>query len=344
MRLEAIEADSQARARIVQRTETVRSRKFSPQRLGILCPGSRRVPGTRGIASQDLPKSLTLLKKAALQRTRIRLPKNLTVTAAVSKMSMPSDTYVQQAFRCVRRSPPEKPHLCGRRTSAAAVYRLLKTLTCAKKWHSKNQISASPGGLFSEFAPLWVPKRLTFALFSSKWRSRKDSPIRQTTACDRCPEKAHLNGIRAGKPGFRSRKASPFRLHRPHRALLLCKMTVGSRKSSQQIPVESRETSPFMKTAQKMGRIGARVRSRKFSPMSAQAENCARRHSAGSMAVRPRKTSPLGNLAFHCDPESAHDLSCIGSRRSPNPITSAPAEDHLGSRKTSPCRPESLAT
>ena len=63
MRLEAIEADSQARARIVQRTETVRSRKFSPQRLGILCPGSRRVPGTRGIASQDLPKSLTLLKK-----------------------------------------------------------------------------------------------------------------------------------------------------------------------------------------------------------------------------------------------------------------------------------------
>lgn len=92
MRREAIEADSQARARIVQRTETVRSRKFSPQRLGILCPGSRRVPGTRGIASQDLPKNLTLLKKAALQRMRIRLPKNLTVTAAVSKMSMPSDT------------------------------------------------------------------------------------------------------------------------------------------------------------------------------------------------------------------------------------------------------------
>jgi hypothetical protein len=92
------------------------------------------------------------LKKAALQRMRKRLPKNLTVTAAVSKMSMASDTYVRQAFGCARRSSPEKPHLSGIRPNATAACRLLKILTCAKKWHSENQISVSPGGLFSEFS------------------------------------------------------------------------------------------------------------------------------------------------------------------------------------------------
>ena len=100
---------------------------------------------------QYLPKSLTLLKKAALQRMRMPLPKNLTVTAAVSKMSMASDTYVRQAFLWAQRSPPEKPHLSRIRAHARAARRLLKILTCAKKWHSENQISASPGGLFSEF-------------------------------------------------------------------------------------------------------------------------------------------------------------------------------------------------
>ncbi|WP_124605959.1 hypothetical protein [Burkholderia sp. Bp9142] len=65
---------------------------------------------------------------------------------------MASDTYAQQAFRPDRRSSPEKPHLSGIQAYAATVCRLLKILTCAKKWHSKNQISASPGGLFSEFA------------------------------------------------------------------------------------------------------------------------------------------------------------------------------------------------
>ncbi|CAG9242789.1 hypothetical protein BDI4_120223 [Burkholderia diffusa] len=109
--------------------------------------------------------------KTTFQRTRKLLPKNLTVTAAVSKMSMTSDTYVRQAFRCVRRSSPEKPHLYGGRADAAAVCCLLKNLTCAKKWHSENQISASPGGLFSEFAALPIPETLTFRQSSSKWRS-----------------------------------------------------------------------------------------------------------------------------------------------------------------------------
>ena len=63
---------------------------------------------------------------------------------------------------------PENSHLSGIRTSATAVRRLLKNLTCAKKWHSENQISASPGGLFSEFAPSAVLENLTFDHFSSK--------------------------------------------------------------------------------------------------------------------------------------------------------------------------------
>lgn len=218
-----------------------------------------------------------------------------------------------------------------------------KILTCAKKWHSKNEISSSPGGLFDEFRQSQVPKSLTFDHFFSKYVSRKTSPVSQVGACDPCPEKAHLKAYGAGKPGFPSRKVSPLGHHRPRRALLLCKMASTSRKSSRQIPVESRGTSPFAKSAQKMGRIGARSRSCKFSPMSAQAENCEVRHSAASTVVWPRKPSPLGKRVFYCDPESAHDPSCNGSRSSLNPITSAPAEDHLGSRKTSPCRPESLA-
>ena len=259
-------------------------------------------------------------------------------------MSIASDTYAQSASRGLQRPSPEKPHLSGIHSNATVVCRLLKSLTCAKKWHSKNRISPSPGGHFSAFARLPVLQNLTFAQFSSTEHSRKASPLCWMADCDLGPEEAHLNGIGPGKPAFRSRKTSPFAGYGPHSALLLCKMAVLSRKSSQQILVESRETSPFAKTAQKMGRIGARRRSRKFSPMSAQAENCARRHRAGSADVGPRKPSPLGKLVFYCGPESAHDLSCIGSRSSPNPITSAPAEDHRGARKTSPCRPETLGT
>jgi hypothetical protein len=307
-------------------------------------PDADERPARADLAGEASRKRSPSRKNAVPQRAREWLPKNLTVTAAVSKTSMCSDTYAQKALGCARQTSPEKPHLSTRILHTTTVCQPPKNLTCAKKWHSKNEISSSPGGLFGESGRSQVPKNLTFDHFSGKFHSRKASPVTRRTACDPCPEKAHLRGIRAGKPGFPSRKLSPLGHHRPLNALLLCKMVSASRKTSQQNPAESRETSPFAKTAQKMGRIGARRRSRKFSPVSAQAENCAVRHSAGSVAVRPRKPSPLGILVFHCDPESAHDLSCNGSRCSLNPITSAPAEDHLGSRKTSPCRPESLAT
>ncbi len=169
--------------------------------------------------SQGFPKNLTLLRKTAFQRRRKLLPKTLTVTAAVSKLSMTSDTYVHQVVGIARRSPPEKSHLYGIPADAAAARRLLKNLTCAKKWHSENRISASPGGRFSEFSPLRVPESLTCDQIASKQRSRKTSPVRRPTTCDRYPEKAHLIGIRAGKPGFCSRKSSPFGPHRRHQAL-----------------------------------------------------------------------------------------------------------------------------
>ncbi len=309
----------------------------------LIHPATHERPTRAGSAANDSRKRSPYRRNAAQQRARKTLPKNLTVTGAVSKTPISSDTYAQQAFGCAAPGSPEKPHLWTGILHTTTVCQPPKNLTCAKKWHSKNEISSSPGGLFSEFGRQQVPKSLTFAHFFSTCGSRKISPASRITVCDPCPEKAHLNGIGAGKPGFPSRKTSPLGHHRPPRALLLCKMAFASRKSSQQIPVESRETSPFAKSAQKMGRIGARSGSCKFSPMSAQAENCAVRHSAGSMAVRPRKPSPLGKRVFYCDPESAHDPSCNGSRSSPNPITSAPAERHLGSRKTSPCRPESLA-
>jgi len=162
---------------------------------------------------------------------------------------MPSDTYAQKAFGCARQTSPEKPHLSTGVLHTTTVCQPPKILTCAKKGHSKNEISSSPGGLFGESDRSLVPKSLTFDHFSSKYRSRKCSPVTTTTACDPCPEKAHLSVIGAGKPGFPSRKASPLVHHRPRRALLLCKMAFVSRKSSHQIPVESRETSPFAKIA-----------------------------------------------------------------------------------------------
>lgn len=162
---------------------------------------------------------------------------------------MSSDTYARKAFGCARQTSPEKPHLSIEILHTTTACRLPKILTCTKKGHSKNEISSSPGGLFGESGHSQVPKSLTCAHFSSKYRSRKYSPVTTVTACDPCPEKAHLSEIGAGNPGFPSRKASPLVHHRPLKALLLCKMAFASRKSSHQIPVESRETSPFAKTA-----------------------------------------------------------------------------------------------
>ena len=116
----------------------------------------------------EAPEKPHLDDKNGIPTDAEALPKNLTVTAAASKMSMTSDTYVRQVFRCVRRPSPEKPHLYGVRADATAVCRFPKNLTCAKKWHRENQISASPGGLFSEFAPLRIPESLTFDQFLSK--------------------------------------------------------------------------------------------------------------------------------------------------------------------------------
>ncbi|WP_254599366.1 hypothetical protein [Burkholderia lata] len=104
------------------------------------------------------------------------LPKNLTVTVAVSKIPMPSDTYAQKAFGCASPTSPEKPHLSPEILHTTTSCQPPKNLTCAKKWHSKNEISSSPGGLFGEFGRSQVLKSLTFDHFSGNFHSRKVSP------------------------------------------------------------------------------------------------------------------------------------------------------------------------
>lgn len=212
-------------------------------------PDIDECPTRGGFTTQDSRKRSPYGKIAVLPQACERLPKNLTVTASVSKIPMPSDTYAQKALGCAPPTSPEKPHLSLEILHTTTAWQPPKNLTCAKKGHSENQISSSPGGLFGEFNRTWVPKSLTCDHFSGKRRSRKGSPVAGITACDPGPEKSHLNGIRPGKPGFPSRKTSPLGLHRPPRTLLLCKMAFVSRKSSHQTPVESRETSPFTKTA-----------------------------------------------------------------------------------------------
>lgn len=212
-------------------------------------PDIDECPAHTGFATQASRKRSPSRKIAVSPSAREWLPKNLTVTASVSKISMPSDTYAQKAFGCASRTSPEKPHLSTEILHTTTSCQPPKNLTCAQKWHSKNEISPSPGGLFGEFGRSQVPESLTFGHFSGKFHSRKVSPVAGITVCDPGPEKPHLPRIQAGKPGFPSRKTSPLGLHRPPRALLLCKMTSVSRKSSHQTPLESRETSPFRKTA-----------------------------------------------------------------------------------------------
>ncbi|VWB21050.1 hypothetical protein BME24068_00814 [Burkholderia metallica] len=188
-------------------------------------------------------------KIAVLPQARKSLPKNLTVTAAVSKIPMSSDTYAHKAFGGPRRTSPEKPHLSTEILHTTTLCRPPKNLTCAKKWHSKNEISPSPGGLFGESGGSQLPKSLTYDQLLGTVHPRKGSPLLRITACDPGPEKAHLNGIRAGKPRFPSRKTSPLGHHGPPSALLLCTMAFVSRKTSHQMTAESREISPFTESA-----------------------------------------------------------------------------------------------
>ncbi len=63
-----------ARARIVQRANRVRSRKYSPQAQHVDSSGCRRTPGTRGTDHSPLPKTLTLRKKCGTAAGREMAP------------------------------------------------------------------------------------------------------------------------------------------------------------------------------------------------------------------------------------------------------------------------------
>ena len=153
-----------------------------------------------GIHYQGLPKTLTLPKNAVPPQAGKRLPKNLTVTASVSKIPMPSDTYAQKAFGC---APPTSPKsLTFRRKSFMRQPHVRpRNLTCAKSGTAKMR---------------FLPVLAGFSTNSAVQRSRKTSPLtifRANSIPEKShlwpasqpvigAEKSHLKGIWAGKPAF----------------------------------------------------------------------------------------------------------------------------------------------
>ena len=200
-----------------------------------------------GIHYQGLPKTLTLPKMLCHPRQGNDSRKPHRNRLGIKNPNAFRYLCTEGIWLCAA-DIPEKPHLSTEILHATTSCQAPR-ISPVPKVAQQNEISSSPGGLFDEFSRSEVPKNLTFDHFPGKFHSRKVSPVAGITACDRGPEKSHLKGIWAGKPAFPSRKTSPLGLHRPSQALLLCKMAVASRKSSHQTPVESRETSPFRKTA-----------------------------------------------------------------------------------------------
>lgn len=144
---------------------------------------------------------------------------------------------------------PEKPHLSPESIRTTIACQVPKSLTCAEKKPAQTVSPSSIGGLSSRSGYPLLPQNLTCDHFSGKFRSRKRSPVATLPACFAGPEKPHLKPVEPGLPPFRSRKTSPFGVHRLGNALLRCKTPSVSRKSSHQIGLESRGISPFAKSA-----------------------------------------------------------------------------------------------
>gem|GEM_PF-1453190 len=266
-----------------------------------------------GWPAHDSRKRSPYRKNAAQQRVRKWLPKNLTVTGAVSKIPISSDTYAQKAFGCASPGPPEKPHLSTGILHTTTVCRPPKNLTCAKTWHSKNEISSSPGGLFGESGRSQAPKNLTFDHFFSKFSSRKASPVDQVMACDPCPEKAHLTEIEAGKPGFPSRKTSPLGHHRRRKALLLCKMAFAPGNPHSKCPWRPVKPHLSRNLPKRWAESG-----REAGP--ANPHPCLHR----------QKTVQSGTarVPWLCGPENPHLWENSRFTVIPNPLTTLPATAH----------------
>lgn len=71
-------------------------------------PNIGECPTRAGLATKVSRKRSPCRKIAVRPEARKRLPKNLTVTASVSKISMRSDTYAQNAFGCASLTAPRK--------------------------------------------------------------------------------------------------------------------------------------------------------------------------------------------------------------------------------------------
>ncbi|MDR9054035.1 hypothetical protein FEP39_04674 [Burkholderia multivorans] len=194
-------------------------------------------------------KASPLCPKAMSRRPSAQLPKNLTVTSAVSKIPMASNTYALQRIRLCRTVAPRKTSPFYANTESPTSKFAPERLTCAGNGHSKTEIFPAPGGLSGDIDRPSLPKSLTYAQFVCRSSSRKRSPLARSPDCETYPEEAHLMPIEVDEPPFRSRKLSPLQRHSRRIALLAGKTGFVSRKSSHQIAAKSRETSPFGKIA-----------------------------------------------------------------------------------------------
>lgn len=133
-------------------------------------------PARAGFATRASRKCSPYRKIAVPPLARKWLPKNLTVTDAVSKTSMPSDTYAQKAFGCAPPTSPEKPHL-------STEIRHTTTVCGPRK--------ISPVPKIGTAKTRFLPVLAGFSANSAVHRSRKASPLTIFRA-NSIPEKAHL--------------------------------------------------------------------------------------------------------------------------------------------------------
>lgn len=167
---------SHPRARIVQRLETGCSRKRSPYGLHRLCVRGRGIPDTPRLRYSLLPKTLTFSANSTSEPPPTLLPKNLTVTVAVSKMSIAPDTYEILWLTSSATRLPQNLTCSTCESARCPNGRSRKISPSPKRGTAKNRFSPPPVGFpANQYPP----------------GSRKSSPLMPFCATG-TPEKAHL--------------------------------------------------------------------------------------------------------------------------------------------------------
>ncbi len=130
--------------------------------------------------------------KAMSRRSSTQLPKNLTVTSAVSKIPMASNTYVLQRIRLCRTVVPRKTSpLCANTELPTSKFAPEKAHLCRKRAQKNGDFSRARRA-FRRYRPaitpekphlcaicvqIQLPKKLTSSAFARLWNlSRRSSP------------------------------------------------------------------------------------------------------------------------------------------------------------------------